>query len=1624
MANLLSTILSGNNHVTFGPNSTWSSYLRVGGNGRSVDGNTYASVVTTNGNLHIDAGNAMGTYINFYAGTAGIAFGNGASGVVAWMGPDGDLWKGGGDNSGTQYVYNSGTWGISITGNANTATSAGSATSASTAGFSDEAKWISYPDGPRDLSDRSPNWNNRSVAWDFVGAGTANGSGNYGGVMTFVPWDGTSASTGDSSYQLAFANTTGVNASGQPKLSIRNGINSAWNAWYTLIHSGNIGSQSVASADNSTNLGGLSSARYPKQDYYADASYNWDTIAAANSESAIVLRIESGVLNPPANDVYNWSLWQQGSLSRGSQIAVAAYGAAKMFFRGSNFDSGSYGPWNEIITSANIGSQSVSNATTAGGLAVHAGRNNEANKIVRTQENGYVFFGYINSTSGNENNNSNADRVWGTNGSDDYLRTYRTSALSVGYAASAGNSSTTSQIVFSDLKINFPSGAGGGHSFGANHYSMGLDVGNGGWDSPHYRDVIIGYHTGIRIGGSYSGVRFYNNSPTTDANNDGNGDGGEALLMTVGGYVGTANGTDVVVNNNLFANVSMRAPIFYDSADTGYYLDPNGTSNLVNLTTSTRARWNMPRTWYDRSARTSDQGYWTGTNGWGLQDGTWATAWKGGFSGWDIWGEGAADHPQSSQGYVHAQGIVSGQHAATADGSSAYGWMMVGAHNATANRYWLRGKWDTTTSAWVEMITTGNIGSQSVTYATSAGSAGSAGTAGSAGSVDGLTINNSGAPINPDNVTQNQIGYNTSVSLFGQTDGGLYSSAYSSSWIHQIYGDFRSGQIAIRGKNSGTWGDWRLVVDDRNVGTYAVPYGDMTSSTGLNDNKLYLRTNGDNNHYLWNAADDWEELVYFNGTGFRVKGATGTVPAYFTEAGVYASAYRGKDNVGGTGTASWHPDGIYSGGTQWLYGTTYRNNASTSGQGQMYFDGNYGYGMVGLYDSTRYQAIFAMGDSYKLPVNGTTTGSLYGLAWSHPNAGGVAGNLNTHGLLVMENGTFLAAISGSIRSRDDMRAPIFYDSNDTTYYLDPNATTSLKIAGLIETTRSSGTMLSHGSMADAIGWNGDYGTYIGSTVGGTSYLYANGTFYTGGAFRTLIHSGNIASQSVDYATNSTRLYASDSPYTYGGAAPYYMSMTYDGSRWLLKVTPGTPADVRVSYADSAGNADTVDSLHASVFVRNDTYNSADAGLQVFRNIGTIDGSWPSSDHTFGLENSDAGNIVVNFHRSGYTSNNLWYNGSQFRFDTVVSSTSDFRAPIFYDSANTAYYGDFAGISSMYGLAIRGDQNSTSGENQIFFWSNGNTTTSAIGFKAVAGVWAEHGYTSAGYNTYFTMDSANRGWVFRRATVGGSEWTGVNVASISNTGNAQFDGYVNTPAGYVSNGNPWSTANSAFFPNGITTAGGTNWIYGTTTFIGNAPGNGAGHDFSSSGHQYSTGSITTPLFLVNNHSDNTRGYRIYNTSSSSVSAMFVNSSNQLVIAAGAVDQINLNKKVLVNAVALGVNVAPSATAGRIDASNDIVAFSSSDERLKNNITPIENALDKVKSLTGVEFDWKPEHKEAHGHEGHDTGIIAQQVLGVMPSAVRTNDTGYLAVRYEKLIGLLIEANKELAARVEELEKKLG
>ena len=102
-----------------------------------------------------------------------------------------------------------------------------------------------------------------------------------------------------------------------------------------------------------------------------------------------------------------------------------------------------YNPSNFSVSYA----ASAGNSSTVGGLSVHAGTNNEANRVVRTDGSGYIQAGYIHSAAGNEANNSNPPRVWGTNGSDSYLRTYLTSALSVGFATNASNITATSGLL-------------------------------------------------------------------------------------------------------------------------------------------------------------------------------------------------------------------------------------------------------------------------------------------------------------------------------------------------------------------------------------------------------------------------------------------------------------------------------------------------------------------------------------------------------------------------------------------------------------------------------------------------------------------------------------------------------------------------------------------------------------------------------------------------------------------------------------------------------------------------------------------------------------------------------------------------------------------------------------------------------------------------------------------------------------------------------------------------------------------------------------------------------------------------------------------------------------------------
>tara|TARA_R110002050_G_scaffold91533_1_gene192072 strand:- start:1578 stop:2690 length:1113 start_codon:yes stop_codon:yes gene_type:complete len=98
-------------------------------------------------------------------------------------------------------------------------------------------------------------------------------------------------------------------------------------------------------------------------------------------------------------------------------------------------------------------------------------------------------------------------------------------------------------------------------------------------------------------------------------------------------------------------------------------------------------------------------------------------------------------------------------------------------------------------------------------------------------------------------------------------------------------------------------------------------------------------------------------------------------------------------------------------------------------------------------------------------------------------------------------------------------------------------------------------------------------------------------------------------------------------------------------------------------------------------------------------------------------------------------------------------------------------------------------------------------------------------------------------------------------------------------------------------------------------------------------------------------------------------------------------------------------------GSFTATGDITAYS--DESLKTNIKTIDGALGKVEAVRGVTFDRIEDGSTS-------TGVVAQELLAVLPEAVHTDANGVHSVAYGNITGLLIEAVKELSAEVKELK----
>lgn len=256
---------------------------------------------------------------------------------------------------------------------------------------------------------------------------------------------------------------------------------------------------------------------WPFRNTGSNSGVNADTL-----DSNGITYYTGGVSNFSGNAT-DGALYSQAHNSTWQHQIAGDYRSGQIALRGKN--SGTWTGWRTVLDSGNYNSYSptltgggasgtwgiaiTGNSGSVGGLTVHSGRNNEANKVVRTDGNGYLQTGYINSSNGDENNNSNPDRVWGTNGSDSYLRTYRTSALSVNYASSAGTANSVA------------------------------------WTN---------------VSGRPSNVSSFSNDS---------------------GYITSSSLSAYMPNGSSATNsVDVRAPIFYDSNNTGYYVDMASTSNM------------------------------------------------------------------------------------------------------------------------------------------------------------------------------------------------------------------------------------------------------------------------------------------------------------------------------------------------------------------------------------------------------------------------------------------------------------------------------------------------------------------------------------------------------------------------------------------------------------------------------------------------------------------------------------------------------------------------------------------------------------------------------------------------------------------------------------------------------------------------------------------------------------------------------------------------------------------------------------------------------------------------------------------------------------------------------------
>jgi hypothetical protein len=245
-----------------------------------------------------------------------------------------------------------------------------------------------------------------------------------------------------------------------------------------------------------------------------------------------------------------------------------------------------------------------------------------------------------------------------------------------------------------------------------------------------------------------------------------------------------------------------------------------------------------------------------------------------------------------------------------------------------------------------------------------------------------------------------------------------------------------------------------IFYDSNNTGYYVDPAsGTVLGGTVsiLGGRNITLSTSG-GNVQIKGDAGGWSNGLLFYGSSNTFRGGFGALGSgdglsYLWAGNDYnnAALYLYASNYAESPGSFRAPIFYDSNNTAYYFDGASTSRWTTSNQDGFHTFNNYGLGIVGTYSSTRYQLVWALGDAYKGNADGTSLSGAYGLWFSYPSAGGPAANLSTHGLMLIQNGSFMASLDPSMRAVSDMRAPIFYDYDNTGYYTDPAGTSALNI---------------------------------------------------------------------------------------------------------------------------------------------------------------------------------------------------------------------------------------------------------------------------------------------------------------------------------------------------------------------------------------------------------------------------------------------------------------------------------------------------------------------------------------------------------------------------------------------------